>query len=43
MKKTILVATGAVVISTTIAMGVRKGLQILALKRAEQQIEEESE
>lgn len=42
MKKTILVTTGAVVISTAIAMGVRRGLQILAAKRAERE-EEESE
>ena len=42
MKKTILVTAGAVVISTTIAMGVRKGLQILALNRAEREMEEES-
>lgn len=42
MKKTILVTAGAVVISTALSLGVRKGLQILALKRAEKETEEES-
>lgn len=41
MKKALVVA-GAVVISTTVAMGVRKGLQVLAAKRAEREYEEES-
>jgi hypothetical protein len=43
MKKPILVAAGAVVISTALSLGVRKGLQILALKRAERESNEESE
>lgn len=43
MKKTILVTAGAVVISAAISMGIRKGLQVLALKRAEREMEEESE
>lgn len=42
MKKTILVTAGAVIISTALTLGVRKGLQILAAKRVERE-EEESE
>lgn len=42
MKKPILVTAGAVIISTAVSFGIRKGLQILALKRAEREVEEES-
>ena len=42
MKKTLLVTAGAIAISTALAMGVRKGLQFIAAKKAEREYEEES-
>lgn len=41
--KRALVATGAIVISVVLSLGVRKTLQVAAAKREEQYVEEESE